>query len=487
MHTSTDDPRCRAIHAEYLALARELNDEGSIAFGLGWAGAGDNYAEGNYRLARSQLEEGIAVADRLQSTEYVIAARFHLAFVLLQQGELGRARQVAAQAVKLGREMGERRFLAIALMSQALVAHTQGEVQAAVPWAEEAVTLGREVAARGDKWALAWALIAHGRTLSSVDPIRARASLKESVALNRALNIAPEAAWALFYLAWQALSERDSNALALAQEALALAEQCNMPHPIGWAHLVQGEWKRQSGEYEQAARLFDQAEQVFRTLGANGDLGILLHKRGLLAEAEEDPGRAASLWAQSLELARHADSWAIISANLRSLAGLALGLGRAEWAAQLIGAADALKVELIWSLRGESERYQQDRRAICELLGEKAFAANAAQGQRMQPEQVDALAHRIVRLASRAAPASPGLTVDALRRPASPLSPRELQVLDLVAQRLSDAEIGERLVISPRTVTTHLTSIYRKLGVGSRTEAVQAASALGLVDAAANT
>jgi ATP/maltotriose-dependent transcriptional regulator MalT len=61
----------------------------------------------------------------------------------------------------------------------------------------------------------------------------------------------------------------------------------------------------------------------------------------------------------------------------------------------------------------------------------------------------------------------------ASRRPAVPggLSPRELDVLRLVAQGLTDGQIAERLFISPRTVGGHLQSIYTKLGISSRTAA----------------
>lgn len=55
------------------------------------------------------------------------------------------------------------------------------------------------------------------------------------------------------------------------------------------------------------------------------------------------------------------------------------------------------------------------------------------------------------------------------------LSPREIEVLRLVSQGLTDAEVAERLFISYRTVTTHLTSIFNKLGVGSRVSATRVA------------
>jgi DNA-binding CsgD family transcriptional regulator len=52
------------------------------------------------------------------------------------------------------------------------------------------------------------------------------------------------------------------------------------------------------------------------------------------------------------------------------------------------------------------------------------------------------------------------------------LTGREVEVLRLVAQGLTDAQVAEQLVISPRTVNGHLRSIYSKLAVSSRTAAV---------------
>jgi DNA-binding NarL/FixJ family response regulator len=64
-------------------------------------------------------------------------------------------------------------------------------------------------------------------------------------------------------------------------------------------------------------------------------------------------------------------------------------------------------------------------------------------------------------------------------RPAG-LSKRELDVLRLVAQGLTDAEVAEQLFLARRTVNTHLTSIYTKLGVNSRSAATRYAVEHGL-------
>jgi DNA-binding NarL/FixJ family response regulator len=79
------------------------------------------------------------------------------------------------------------------------------------------------------------------------------------------------------------------------------------------------------------------------------------------------------------------------------------------------------------------------------------------------------------------APAVATRLVDRMRRPqpADALSPRELQVLRLVAKGLSNAEIGRELSISEATVKTHLLRTFGKLGVSDRTAAVTTALAAG--------
>ena len=58
---------------------------------------------------------------------------------------------------------------------------------------------------------------------------------------------------------------------------------------------------------------------------------------------------------------------------------------------------------------------------------------------------------------------------------------RELNVLDLLAQRLSNKEIAETLFISTTTVKGHLQNLYGKLNVSKRREAVEKARALGIL------
>jgi LuxR family maltose regulon positive regulatory protein len=62
-----------------------------------------------------------------------------------------------------------------------------------------------------------------------------------------------------------------------------------------------------------------------------------------------------------------------------------------------------------------------------------------------------------------------------------PLSPRELEVLQLIALGRTNLEIARQLIVSPGTVKAHTASIYRKLDVANRTEAVARARQLGIL------
>jgi DNA-binding NarL/FixJ family response regulator len=64
---------------------------------------------------------------------------------------------------------------------------------------------------------------------------------------------------------------------------------------------------------------------------------------------------------------------------------------------------------------------------------------------------------------------------------ASPLTPREEEVLQLIADGLSTTEVAERLFISGKTVKNHLASIYEKLDARDRTQAVLAAVRIGII------
>ncbi len=93
-------------------------------------------------------------------------------------------------------------------------------------------------------------------------------------------------------------------------------------------------------------------------------------------------------------------------------------------------------------------------------------------------EHADRIGHEQLRRAVRGFAASAGLRVGGDEAPtadADPLTARERQVLALIAEGLSNRQIGERLFISVKTVSVHVSAVLRKLGVSTRTEAAVAA------------
>ncbi len=127
-----------------------------------------------------------------------------------------------------------------------------------------------------------------------------------------------------------------------------------------------------------------------------------------------------------------------------------------------------------------------DRQRLCAAMGAEAFEAEYAAGRALDLAQVLAAVGRKdagagqARAARRALPGMPAQRVDApISEPdatgspeaASVLTPRERDVLKLVARRLSNSDIARRLFLSEHTVHRHLANILRKLGLSSRAAA----------------
>ncbi|MBV9281107.1 MAG: hypothetical protein JOZ41_13580 [Chloroflexi bacterium] len=102
-------------------------------------------------------------------------------------------------------------------------------------------------------------------------------------------------------------------------------------------------------------------------------------------------------------------------------------------------------------------------------------ALSIAPGRQVEVVRVEGLTALVRPLvnAVQASESEPGTTFG--------LSARELEVLDLLAQGLSNQEIADRLVLSPRTVHHHVSHIFDKMGVNGRVDAVRLAIRQGLV------
>ena len=200
-------------------------------------------------------------------------------------------------------------------------------------------------------------------------------------------------------------------------------------------------------------------------------LGEVLHRQGDLVQA-------AKLYGECLELSLDGDDKGRMALLLHHIGALAHVCGEDAAAARLFGAAAAMRSAAgtpYWFTITSGEEYDREVDAVCAVLGEATFAGHAAEGRGLAVTQAIDLA-LAVRAAVADAPARTPIAEPAAVEVAAPnpvlppaaLSAREVEVLRLVAQGLSNAQIAERLVVSAHTVNHHLTSIYTKLNVNSR-------------------
>jgi ATP/maltotriose-dependent transcriptional regulator MalT len=229
------------------------------------------------------------------------------------------------------------------------------------------------------------------------------------------------------------------------------------------------------GDTSTARLVFEKSRAFYKEVGDETQLSMTLHLLARVIAAQGDLAAARALYEESLNRGRGVKftlSFLDIPPALEGLAAVVAAQGEPTWAARLWGAAESQRESYGTPLAPIYRAgYEQAVAKASIQLGEKTFAAAWYEGRMMTLEQVLAAKGTAEILAPKAMePSSPSL---AQMQPISPagLTTRELEVLRLVAQGLTDAQVAQQLVISPRTVNSHLTSIYSKLGVDSRTAA----------------
>jgi DNA-binding NarL/FixJ family response regulator len=198
---------------------------------------------------------------------------------------------------------------------------------------------------------------------------------------------------------------------------------------------------------------------LFREIGNRWGIAEALLNLGRLAIAYALDAAAARLLHEALELALDTASAPQITAIVTTFAELIDRSGQRGWAAELVRLAN--------DDGAVAEHYQSHS---ARLLAWSAAAAPSA----IDLEQAIA--------ATRAAAQAPPPVDDSRSTSAFPagLTAREVEVLHLVAQGLTDAQVAEQLVLSRRTVHAHLASIYGKLQVNTRSAATRFAMEQGL-------
>src|SRR5262249_350257 len=146
-----------------------------------------------------------------------------------------------------------------------------------------------------------------------------------------------------------------------------------------------------------------------------------------------------------------------IADTLECLGDVVAQLGSHREAARLLGSAQAIR-DRTGQVRFQiyDSAHQEATGALRQALGDSEFEAAWAQGAALSTEEARAYAQR--RRGGRKRPSSGWASV----------TPTEREVARLVCAGLANKDIAARLFVSPRTVQTHLTRIYRKLGVTSR-------------------
>jgi len=183
------------------------------------------------------------------------------------------------------------------------------------------------------------------------------------------------------------------------------------------------------------------------------------------------------LYEESLTESQAAGDKVEIASCLEGVAGVVAAgeasLANVLWAAQLWGAAEALRETMGAPLPPvERATYEGRVAAARSSIGKRIFSAYCAQGRTMTPEQALAAQGKTATPSQRSTKPTSIFSRNAAANLAG-LTAREVEVLHWVALGLTDAQVAEQLVISPRTVTSHLSSIYNKLGVTSRAAATR--------------
>ncbi len=373
---------------------------------------------GDLIAVRAAGAEGRDLADAIGDGFNSRVCRFYLAMAQLQQGDLaGAAAQFGEVAAEAEAAHDEIRRVA-SLVGQSTALALQGEAAAARTVAGAILEGGAELGGR-------FAVVGH-----AVSGFAALAA-GDFAAAHEAREAALQ--YPIVVSGGVAAAQRTWNAeAALADRDLAAARR--------WAD-----------------------EAVSTTTGFY--LLRALTTRARVAIAQGEPEQAERDAHDGLALAADMQARSGVADTLECLAALTGDGGSAHEAARLFGAAHAIR-QRIGEVRFKiyDAGYETAVASLRTALGERDFDAAWAEGAALSVD--DAIAYAQRGRGQRKRPASGWAS----------LTPTELDVVRLVSEGLGNKDIATRLFVSPRTVQTHLTHVYTKLGLTSRVQLVQEAA-----------
>jgi predicted ATPase/DNA-binding CsgD family transcriptional regulator len=335
-------------------------------------------------------------------------------------------------------------------------------------WVEEALrksterTAVRARALGGAGWMSLW----------GGDYGRAISLLEESIALFEELGETDEAAISLAYLGMTAVRQADEEqVLKLREEAETLRREPSLGRrALAELLFFLAAAASNESDFPQAMALFEESLTVFRDLQDARGISRCLISFGMVSVMGHDYDQTEAVARKGLESVRELGDRPGTSFALLVEAALAGVRNEPARAARLWGAAEALR-EAIGLSMGHQDRVDYDYEgrvaAARSQLDDAAWEEAWTGGRAMSPEQ--AVEYALQGRATQRENTAPET------HPAG-LSAREAEVLKLVAQGLTNAQIARDLFISPNTVNRHLNSVYRKLGVTSRAAATRFAT-----------
>ena len=305
----------------------------------------------------------------------------------------------------------------------------------------------------------------------------------ESLAILRLVGSAAHLAYTLAYSGYTIWCLGDgATACERYEESLAIYRTLGDRAGIATALVMRGLWAHYAGDYRTARIQFEQALGLSRAVGDRRSIARTVRNLADVELAQANYVSALELYDESLTRFRELGDKYFIAACLMGFGYVNGRQGHLDRAATLLGAAAGLRSAIGGQLsRWDFGDLERERSLIQVGLGEAAFAAAFARGEALALEDAVVLARQLPEVHGATplavTPASSSVTPHAGRPSSSNglfgLTARELDVLRLVATGLTDAQVADQLVVSPRTINSHLHSIYGKLGGSSRSAATR--------------
>ncbi|MFN8526032.1 MAG: tetratricopeptide repeat protein [Chloroflexota bacterium] len=306
---------------------------------------------------------------------------------------------------------------------------------------------------------------------------RARTALEQSLQLHQTMRDQQGVALCLHNLGRVAHYAGQSDAASdLYEQSLQIRHDLGDRRGVALSLNSQGVLARNRGDHERATELYEQSLAIFRELGDGWGTGLLLNNLARVKRDLKEYQEAVKLCAESFTLFHGlGDSQGVVWV-LSNLMITAQRQGDREWAARLFGAGEAARAALGAASLSVSpaERAAHDA-AIAEVrtaLGEQAFERTQAEG-RAAPAEMTVRAPGSAAMSGPPEPASSKTQhANTQQPPASArlLTRREREVAALVATGATDRDIARTLVITEGTVGVHLTNIFSKLDLHTRTQ-----------------